>query len=134
MGHQAKLHNIFIITKQISIKIFPHLYRGDDNLIYIPNLFCCLNLLTVQVTRTLINFPTKGNKIHTYNKYNTNLEKLNPFTYLYIMETIIITLIILLIIFFIPFTLGTYLLKHHPNSKITDWFRRHIITDQDLDP
>jgi len=134
MGHQAKLHNIFIITKQISIKIFPHLYRGDDNLIYIPNLFCCLNLLTVQVTRTLINFPTKGNKIHTYNKYNQILEKLNLFTYLYIMKTVMILYMILLGITFIPIIICSLILKHFPHWKITNWIRNHIITDQDLDP
>lgn len=32
-----------------------------------------------------------------------------------------------------PLFFGLILLKHFPNSNITDWFKRHIITDEDLE-
>lgn len=61
-----------------------------------------------------------------------DLEKVNRITYYYNM-LVLKLFIILLLLLFVPIVIGSILFNYFPKGKITDWFRRHIITDEDLE-
>lgn len=62
---------------------------------------------------------------------------LRYYSYLYIMKTILIlNFILAYTVLFSAIIIGVSLmvLKHFPTSKVSDFVRRHIITDVDIDP
>jgi hypothetical protein len=48
----------------------------------------------------------------------------------------ILTIIVSVLMFFIVLLIGLSMmtLKHFPTTKLSGWVRRHIITDEDLEP
>ncbi len=55
------------------------------------------------------------------------------YDYLYTMKTVMILYMIMLGLIFIPIIVSSILFNYFPTARITDWFRRNIITDVDLE-
>lgn len=62
-----------------------------------------------------------------------NIEYHLYYDYLYTMKTVMILYMIMLGIIFIPIIMSSILFNYFPTARITDWFRRNIITDMDLE-
>ena len=64
-----------------------------------------------------------------YNKYTTDLEKVNVLYYYWIMKAFLFLYLILVCLFIGGLSICLLFLDHFPNSKITGFIRRHIIDE-----
>jgi hypothetical protein len=74
---------------------------------------------------------------NSYNKYIIPFESVNELYYICVMKTILlINLIIGYISLFGVLLIGSSVmtLKYFPTSKVSKFIRRHLITDEDLEP
>lgn len=63
------------------------------------------------------------------------LEKIKIYSYLYYMIwTTTLMFIGMLLLIFIPIIICSAIINYFPKSKLSSFIRKHIITDQDLDP
>jgi hypothetical protein len=69
-----------------------------------------------------------------YNKYNVDIEKVNDINYNWFMEELLTIYLILVCLLVWGMTLCTFFLGYFPKSKLSDFIRRHIITDEDIEP
>ena len=51
-----------------------------------------------------------------------------------ILLTILFTVISIVVLILLFACVVYYTLTHRPESKLSNWIRKHIITDHDLDP
>ena len=55
------------------------------------------------------------------------------YDYIYIMLIVIKLFVFLLLLMFVPITVASILFNYFPTTKIANWFRRNLITDEDLE-